>query len=373
MARVEIVPVTGRSELNEFVDLPWKIYAEYPNWVPPLKAKVRHMLDLKRHPFWEFADRELYLARRGNETVGRIAAIINRNHNKYHDERMGVWGFFEAENDREIAGALFSAAEDWVRNKGMSFLRGPMNPSTNYEVGTLIEGFQYPPTVMMTYNPPYYTDLIESAGFGKEKDLLALIIEPSDRSSKRVERLARRIVRNNHITIRTANPNDIETELKLILDIYHESWADNWGFVPMTEGESKEMAKDLARIADPELIFFPYYHDEPAGVAMVLPDVNPLLKRLNGRIGLTGLLKIALYKKEITGLRGVLFGIRKAYQKLGLPLVAFDYMNRTGRSKNYQYLELGWNLEDNNAINQFDQEVGGRIIKRYRIYRKEIA
>jgi hypothetical protein len=373
MAQLEIVPVTGRSDLNEFIDLPWKIYADYPNWVPPLKAKVRYLLDPNRHPFWKFGDRALYLARRGKETVGRIAAIVNAKHNEYHHERMGVWGFFEAQNDQEAASALFSAAEHWVRDKGMTFLRGPMNPSTNYEVGTLIEGFQYPPTIMMTYNPPYYADLIESAGFCKEKDLFALIIEQSSQSSARVERLARRIVRNNHITIRTANPNDIESEVKLINEIYHECWCDNWGFVPMTEEESKQMAKDLARIADPDLIFFPYYHDEPAGVALVLPDINPLLKRLNGRIGLTGLLKIALYKREIKGLRGVLFGIRKAYQKLGLPLVAFDYMNRTGRSKNYQYMELGWNLEDNHAINQFDREVGGRIIKRYRIYRKEIS
>ncbi len=309
--------------------------------------------------------------RRGERVVGRIAAIVDGNHNQFHHERMGIWGFFECVDDRDVAHALFSEAEAWVRDKGMDFFRGPLNPSTNYEIGLLIEGFQYAPTIMMTYNPPYYAHLIESQGFEKEKDLLALLVEENDRSSQRVERLARRIMRNSHLRIRTLNLKDIKKEVELINDIYRESWSENWGFVPMTDEEVGEMAKNLARIADPDLVFFLYYQDDPAGVGLVVPDVNPLLKRLNGKIGLAGLVKIALYRKEIIGLRGMLFGVRKSYQKLGLPLVAFDYMNRTGRKKNYQYLELGWNLEDNGAINQFDREVGGKVLKRYRIYRKD--
>lgn len=371
MANIEVSLVQGRRDVNEFIDLPWKIYADYPNWVPPLKTQIRHLLDRDRHPFWQFSERALFLARRGDQIVGRIAAIIDGNHNQFHHERMGIWGFFESIDDPDVAHALFSEAEEWVRGKGMDFLRGPLNPSTNYEIGLLIEGFEYAPTIMMTYNPPYYSTLIESQGFEKEKDLVAMLVEENDRSSQRVERLARRIMRNGNIRIRTLNIKDIENEVALINDIYRESWSENWGFVPMTKEETGEMAKNLARIADPDLVFFLYYHDDPAGVGLVVPDVNPLLKRLNGKIGLSGLVKIALYRKEVNGLRGMLFGVRKSYQKLGLPLVAFDYMNRTGRSKNYRYLELGWNLEDNGAINQFDREVGGKVLKRYRIYRKD--
>jgi hypothetical protein len=372
MANIEVSPVQGRKDVNEFIELPWKIYADNPNWVPPLKAQVRRLLDTGRHPFWLFSERALFLARRGNEVVGRIAAIVDGNHNRFHHERMGIWGFFECVDDRDAARALFSAAEEWVRGRGMDFLRGPLNPSTNYEIGLLVEGFQYAPTIMMAYNPPYYASLVEAQGCEKEKDLIALLVEENDRSSQRVERLARRIMRKGNIHIRTLNPKDMKNEVALINEIYRESWSENWGFVPMTDHEVGEMAKNLARIADPDLVFFLSYNDDPAGVALVVPDVNPLLKRLNGKIGLAGLVKIALYRKEVNGLRGMLFGVRKCYQKLGLPLVAFDYMNRTGRRKNYRYLELGWNLEDNSSINQFDREVGGKVLKRYRIYRKNL-
>ena len=152
----------GGSELKDFIDLPWRIYAEYPNWVPPLKKEVRRMLDPRRHPFWEFSERILFLARRGSETVGRIAGIIDRNYNQCHNEKMGIWGFFECTDDPEAAAALFSSVETWVRQKGMTFMRGPLSPSMNYETGLLIEGFDYPPAVGMTYNPPYYLKLIES-------------------------------------------------------------------------------------------------------------------------------------------------------------------------------------------------------------------
>jgi hypothetical protein len=177
MAGIEIVTVEGGSELKDFIDLPWRIYAEYPNWVPPLKKEVRRLLDPRRHPFWEFSERILFLARRGSKTVGRIAGIIDRHYNQFQSEKMGIWGFFECADDPEAAAALFSSVETWVHQKGMTFIRGPLNPSTNYELGLLIEGFNYPPALMMAYNPPYYPGLVESCGFTKEKDLLAFLIE----------------------------------------------------------------------------------------------------------------------------------------------------------------------------------------------------
>ncbi|MGZ6238017.1 MAG: acyl-CoA N-acyltransferase, partial [Syntrophales bacterium] len=193
MPDVDIIAVERQSELKDFIDLPWRIYAEYPNWIPPLKEEVRRMLDPGGHPFWEFSERILFLARRGAETVGRIAGIIDRHYNRFHGEKMGIWGFFECTDDREAAAALFSSVEMWAREKGMTFMRGPLNPSTNYEAGLLIEGFVHAPVLMMTYNPPYYPGLVEWCGFTKEKDLMAFLIDGDYRLPEWMDRLAERI------------------------------------------------------------------------------------------------------------------------------------------------------------------------------------
>jgi hypothetical protein len=372
MSQVGIVPVSIGSDLDDFINLPWKIYAGNENWVPPLKKAVRRMLDQDRHPFWKFSERVLFLARRGGKTVGRIAGIIDNNYNEFHGEKMGIWGFFECENDPEAAIKLFAAVENWTRQKGMTFLRGPLNPSTNYEIGMLVEGFQYPPTIMMTYNLPYYIPLVEACGFTKEKDLFALLLEKDDRASARVERLARRIRRNNNISIRNADKRQFESEMAIFKDIYNSAWSSNWCAVPMTDEEVMDMAKEIVQIMDPDLIFFIYYDDQPVGVCLMLPDINPLLKRLNGKIGLLGLLKYLLYKKEITGVRGLAMGFKKSHRKLGLPLVAFDHLMKLWKKKNCKYVELGWNLEDNDDINKFELELGCRIYKKYRIFRKEL-
>ncbi len=372
MSGLTIVPVKTRSDTTDFIELPWQIYKYDPLWAPPLKSHLRRLLDPSKHPFWKFSERELYLARRGSETVGRIAGIVDGNYNQYHNEKMGVWGFFECQDDPEAATGLFQAVESWVREKGMTFLRGPLNPSMNYECGMLIDGFGQAPTIMMTYNPPYYIDLIEAEGYKKEKDLISIRFEESDQPSQRLERLARRIRRTNRMTIRPLNMKNLAEEMKLINEIFRECWAGNWGFVPMTDDELAESVRDLPKIADPELIFFPYYEDEPAGVAMMLPDANPLLRRLDGKLGLLGLLKIAFYRKEITGVRGVLFGIKDRYQRFGVSIVCWDYAYHKWREKGYKYCELGWNLEDNQGINQFDLATGGRVNKRYRIYRKDL-
>jgi hypothetical protein len=202
IAGMKIIIVEGGSELRDFIDLPWRIYAGYPRWVPPLKKEVRRMLDPRKHPFWEFSERILFLARRGSETVGRIAGIIDSHYNQFHSEKMGIWGFFECADDPEAAAALFSSVETWVRQKGMNFIRGPFSPSTNYETGLLIEGFDYRPVLMMTYNPPYYSKLVESCGFTKEKDLVAFLIDGDYRLPEWMDGLAHRIAQKKGISIR---------------------------------------------------------------------------------------------------------------------------------------------------------------------------
>lgn len=371
---VRIVPVERRTDLKTFVNLPWKIYRNDPNWVPPLKKSVLRLLDKEQHPFWKSAEQLLLLAYHGSEPVGRIAGIVDRNYNNFHKSGMGAWGFFECVNDQETARALFERVEEWVCDQGMTFLRGPLNPSTNYEIGMLYEGFEHRPTFMMPYNPPYYNDLVEAAGFRKEKDLLSFIVDNSWRPPEWMQRLAQRIKEERHLTVRCADPDQLEREMAIIKSVYDESWNQNWGYVPMSDEEAMEFARDLKLIADPELISIISYKDEPVAVTLVVPDINPLLKRFKGNIGLLGPIRYLLYRKEINGMRGLLFGIKRQYRQLGIPFVALDYLfNVVLKSQRYFYLELGWNLEDNDAINMLEKEGGARPFKKYRVYRKSFA
>jgi hypothetical protein len=373
MGKVDIITVDDRRSMNEFIDLPWAIYAVYPNWVPPLKRDIRELLDPSRHPFWKRAERTLFLARRTGRTVGRIAAIVDDNYNQFHREKMAVWGFWECADDLEAAGALFNQVAEWARAKGMVFLRGPLNPSTNYEVGMLIDGFDTPPTLMMPYNPPYYVRLAELHGFSKEKDLLTFWVDREYRPPVWVEQLIQRLKEKHSVWIRPVRPNQFEAELGLIKEIYHAAWTDNWGFVPASDDELRHMAGRMEKIMDPELVFFIYYRQEPVGFCLILPDINPLLRRINGRFNIVGLWQLLTRRHEIKGLRGLLFGVKEEYRQLGVPLMALDHLGRVlNRRKQYQYLELGWNLEDNEAINTSYAEGGLKINKSYRIFRKQL-
>ena len=370
--QLTVRPVAGRSDMKKYIELPWSIYKDDPIWVPPIKSSVAKLLDRKKHPFWRFSEGEFFLAERDGEVVGRIAAIIDGNSNAYHKEAVGVWGFYECFQDHEATCGLFLEAEKWVKERGMSAIRGPLNPSTNYEVGLLIDGFTKEPALMMTYNPAYYLELIYGAGYRKEKDLFSYRITKDYEVPKWIFQLSERICEKNDITIRSPkkwNRNDI----RLMCEIYKECWAENWGFVPTTEKEEDELAKDLLFLIEPELAFFIYYSGEPAGIGVLLPDFNPFLKRLNGRLGISALFKKYVYKSEIKGLRGLLFGIRNDYRQLGLHLVSVQHVMKVLRTiDTYDYAEMGWTLEDNEAINGLFGESGIAPDKRYRIYKKEL-
>lgn len=373
MSAVRITPVESRPDMALFVDFPWQVYQNDPNWVAPLRRDVYRLLDVRRHPFWEFSHRILFMARRGETVVGRIAGIIDGNYNKVWNEKMGAWGFFECMDDEEAAEALFEAVATWARNNRMAFLRGPLNPSLNYEAGTLIENFHYPPTLLMTYNPAYYQGLIQAAGFTKEKDLLSFWVDRNLKIPDWVIPLLERTRREKSIRIRPGNRSQFGKELELIWTLYNACWSKNWGHVPPSHNEAAEMGRNLKRIIDPDLVFFLYHMDEPAGVGFALPDWNPVLKKLNGKVGLLDLFKIGHYKKSINGMRGFMFGIKEEYRQMGFPLAAFDYTYRLLKNQNrYQYMELGWNLEDNDPINRLYLEGGLEIYRRYRIFRKPL-
>jgi len=255
----------------------------------------------------------------------------------------------------------------------MTFIRGPLSPSTNYETGLLIEGFNYPPALMMSYNPPYYPKLVESCGFSKEKDLLAFLIDGDYRLPEWMDRLAEKIAKKKGVRIRPFRPKEEDAEFAMIREIYNTSWSGNWGFVPLSNNEMKDIQKNVMEFTDPALAFFIYYEDEPAAVCVIFPDMNPLLKRLNGRIGLLGLLKFLLYRRKIRGLRCLMFGVKEEYRQMGIPMLAFHHIYEIARKqKKYQNLEMGWTLEDNESINSLVEEAGAKRYKKYRIFRKAL-
>ncbi len=360
-------------ELKAFVNFPWEVYGTSSQWVPPLKSEVCRLLDKNRHPYWRFSDQMLLLAQKNGEIRGRIAGIIDHNFNAYHGQKCCIWGFFECLDDPDAASALFSSVKRWALHRKMDFLLGPFNPSTNYEAGLLVDGFDHPPALMMTYNPPYYAPLIESCGFRKEKDLLSFFIGGGYRPPQWLNNLSERFKRISNLWARPVRKKEFRAEAALIRKIYHEAWSGNWGFVPTTEEEFQLIAKNVTRVLDEDLAFFLFCGEEPAGIALILPDLNPLLKRLNGRIGPSGLWKIMRYRKEINGARGFMFGIRKRYQDIGLPVVALDYlMKKIEKGDRFKYFEFGWTLEDNESINQWLLDGGMKVHNRYRVFRLDL-
>ena len=373
MIETHIIPVRTRSELNAFTNLPWKLYQGDPNWVPPLKSEFKKLFDVKKNPFWFFSERRLYLAVRGKEAVGRIVAIVDGNYNKKYNERMGAWGYFECEDDAGTAAALFDTADLWLKQQGMNWSRGPLNPSINHEMGLLVHGFDKPPVLGFTYNRPYYQGLMESCGFEKEKDVYTYYFERGHTVPDWFLELGDSLTQKNEFRIRPVNLKKFDEEVELINDLYNECWEENWGSAPMTREELQMLAGDLKQIVDPDLLFFIYHQDEPIGVNIVVPDANPLFQRFNGRVRLIPLIKELTGRSAIYGLRGYILGIKKPYRQTGAPLVVFDYLiNKFKEKTQYQYMETGWQLEDNHAINTLFEDVGGRREKIFRVYGRKI-
>lgn len=372
MSDVRVRTVRTDADLTAFIEVAWSVQKGDPNWVPPLRKEVRTLLAVG-HPVWAKAERELFLIERGGRVVGRIAAIMDTAFIEYQGELAGAWGFFECEKDQEAATALFDAARQWCLSRGLAFMRGPFNPSTNYEIGMLVEGFDTPPTIMMPYNPPWYPLLVEDCGQIKEKDILTFLFLRGHQAPEALTRTARHLREKGGITIRHARKKNLRADVELMCRLYEESWGQNWGFTPMSPDEVSLMAESLMPILDEDMAFFINVEGEPVAISLVLPDVNPLLKRLDGSLGLTGVVKYLLYKNEIRGTRALLFGIKPEFRQMGLPLVLLDYVLALQDKKpQYHYLEAGWTLEDNDAINLLLEDFGGRQNKRYRIYRQDL-
>jgi hypothetical protein len=367
------MPVTNARELRQFVRLPWKIYRKDPYWVPPLITDVKKLLDRAKNPFFAHSSAEFFLACRGGECVGRIAAILNGNHNRFHNERTAFFGFFESIDDKAVASALLDQAAQWGQSHGMDQLRGPMNYSTNDTVGLLVEGFDADPCIMMPHNPRYYAELMEMAGFGKAMDLYAWFLRTEKGLSSKITRVGERVLREESIRVRTLDMKRFWEEVDVLKQIYNDAWSTNWGFVPMTDEEFRHMAKDLKPVVDPRIVLIAEKKGEPVAFSLALPDFNQALKKINGRLLPFGLPRLLYHSRHITQVRVLALGIaRKVQNWNGLGAALYYESFRRGVAAGYRTCEFSWTLETNDLINRSMQLFGAEVYKRYRIYQKPI-
>ena len=363
-------PVTCRKELKSFINFPWVIYHRDRNWVPPLISDQKTLLDPEKNPFFQHSEVQHYLAYRGSEIVGRISALVNHNYNEFQGEKTGFFGFYESVNDVNVAQALFAAAENWLRDKKMERMRGPMNPSTNDTCGLLIDAFNRPPVLMMTYNPPYYVELFKKVGLEKVRDLFAYYMDTSVPISEKVKRVADAIRKRHNITIRSVNVKNFFEELQRVKEVYNDAWSRNWGFVPMTDAEFDHLAKELKPLLVPELAIFALIEDEPVGFSLSLPDFNKALIKINGRLFPFGFAKLLWYSRKIDMLRVVIMGVKKKYQKLGIDAVFYYETYVRGVQQGYTRGEFSWILDNNYPMRHSLENMGATIYKTYRVYDK---
>jgi GNAT superfamily N-acetyltransferase len=378
VALIEISEVGSEKERDAFIKFPWRVYRDDPAWVPPLLIERKEFLDRKRHPFYRHGDAALFLARKNGEIVGRIMASDDPNYNALHQSNVGCFGLFECINDREIAAALLVAATDWLRKRGRTEIMGPIDYSTNYVCGLLIDGFEHAPVLLTAHNPRYYTDLIESCGFEKVKDWYAWwwpyrSRELVERLRKIADALARR--HNQSFTIRPINMRKYAEDSSRIRAVYNQAWKKNWGFVPFTEAESEYMAKEMKYLAVPDMVLLAEDGDRPVGFVIGVPDLNQALRHIDGRLtrfGLPiGLIKLLYYRTKIRAGRLVALGVVEKYRRLGVAeTLVLRVMDEALKRK--LDAELSMTLEDNTMINRFIEAVGGSRYKTYRIYRRPI-
>lgn len=376
--RVTIRSMRTRRERLEFIRLPWELYKGDEHWVAPIEMDRMRLIDTDRNPFYKHAKIQLMLAERDGKPVGRIAAITNRVHNDLYDDSIGFFGFFESINDQDVANTLFNAASDWLRQQGMTEIRGPISPSMNDEVGLLVEGFDYAPAAMMPYNPAHYIELIERAGFSPTKDLLAWHLQYPDVLSDKLVRVTAALKQRSKISVRSLNMKHFASEVATIKRIYNEAWQPNWGFVPMSDEEFDMMAYEMKQILDPDLVLFAEKDSEPIGFALAIPDINQALKAgtaipPGARNLPTAIMNLMTKKKSIEQMRVITLGVIPKYHGQGVDAMLYRELTERAVAKGMDSGEASWVLEDNTMMNRAAEMMQAKAYKRYRIFEKPIA
>ncbi len=371
---IKVYPVKDKKDKKKFIKLPWKIYRNDPNWVPPLIMDQKKLFDRAHYPFFEHSEGEFFLAERDGEVVGRIAAHKNNIHLDVYQDDTGFFGFFESVNDPAVAQALFTRAQDWLRERGLKHMRGPENYTQNEEVGLLVDGFDSPPKVMMTYNPDYYISLYENFGLTKKMDLYAYYIGGAHTIPERLQRHVDVLQRRYKFTVRPVNKKKIDREVAKIMAIYNNAWSENWGAVPLTKSELEHIKEQLLQILIPDLALIAEIDNETVGISITLPDINEALIKLNGRLLPFGIFKLLWYKNKIKSVRVLIMGVLKGHRHKGIDTVFYHDTFKNGMKRGFHQGEMSWILENNYPMrNAMEKIYGAKIYKTYRLYEKPIT
>ncbi|NQS90981.1 MAG: N-acetyltransferase [Chloroflexi bacterium] len=376
-----IKPVETLEDRKAFLSFPWKVYKDDPYWVPPLFSERLHFTDPNKNPFFEHAEAQLYMALRGKDIVGTIAAFTNRRHNEYQNENIGFFGFFEVLEDFEAAEALLKTAEKWAEERGHTALRGPAQWNTNDECGLLVDGFDDSPRILMTYNPAYYVDFVEKLGYKYARDLWAYELGIKDFmkiTGERLDKLTSRILERKEINIRKINMKKYPEEVAKVKLLYNDAWAKNWGFVPMTDAEFDQLANELHDVIDPDLTFIAEKDGKTVGFSITLPDVNQPLRIAYPKpttpewwtmIKLVWNWKIL---KKITWVRVLVLGVIPEYRELGIDALLYYKSATAADKKGMTAGEMSWILDNNDKMNRPIIAMGGEVYKTYRFYEKPL-
>ena len=375
MSEIKIIKVTSRRDKKRTLELPWKIYKNDPYWIPALVSEEKGLLGFTSDPFYEDNSVQTFLAERDGETVGRISAILNVGHLKRYNDGVGFFGFFESVDDQDVANALFKSASAWLKEKGVKTIRGPMNPSMNHTVGLLVDGFDSSPFFMMTYNPRYYEKLVENAGFAKSQDMFSYWgkIEMLPKIRERFLHTAEMVQERFNVHIRPVNTKRFADDYEMFMDVYNRSLTNTWGFVPMSANEIKKMANSLRMLMIPELALVAEIDGKPVGVTSCLPDYNPRIKAIKGRLFPFGFIKL-LHNRDaaIERVRIISTNVLPEYQMAGLGLVLLNALVPKAVGCGVKEAEFSWVLESN-QFSRGSLEKGGAIRnKTYRVYDKLI-
>ena len=377
-AGVTVRPVRTKRDLKRFIDFPYRFYKKYPHWVPPLRRDVASLLNPKKHPFFEHGRLQSFLAEdKAGAVVGRIAGIVNGMHLKTFDDGVGFFGFFECEERYETAAALLDAACQWVRDQGLTRARGPANPSLHYTAGVLVEGFDREPSLMMPYNPPYYEGFLLRYGFDRAMTMWAYYIHEKYMKMDRLRRGAELVYRRNpDLRLRTFDVSRFDEEALIVREIYNEAWADNWGYVPITDAEFDYFAAELKQIIDPNLIYILEKDGEPVAFSLSLPNINLGLRRIrNGRLFPTGLFKLLALDKlgGFDEVRMALMGVRPAYQSRAFDVISVLATMDNGPALGYYACEMSWILDSNHTLLNLMPSIGAVVDKEYALFEKSLA
>lgn len=368
------VPLSDRKLVERFIRVPWHVNREHhpsAQWVPPLLMDRRDYLDPEKNPFFEHVTACFWIARVDGKDVGRVAAVEDADYIKFHETKTGYLGMFECIDDREVAQALVDRAAGWLRARGMTGMIGPLELSTNYISGVLVDAFDREPGINMPYNPPYYDRLLTDCGLTKAKDLLHWELDPQKPTPERIVRVAEKMAARSGVKLRKMSFADWDAEVLRTLEVYNDAWEKNWGFVPLSKKEYLHIAKDLKMVLHPDFALLAEVDGQPAAFVLTIQNVNPILKKLDGKLFPFGILRLIWETKvrpKIRSGRLILLGIKAKYRGQGIDSLLFLATHRAGAAQGWTSGEIGWTLEDNFKVNSAIKSMGGYQVATYRVY-----